>query len=52
MTSVSAVIPTYNGTRYLVDAVKSALTQTYELLEIIVVDDGSEADIEKILAQR
>ncbi|ABQ26524.1 glycosyltransferase family 2 protein [Geotalea uraniireducens] len=50
MVSVSAVIPTYNGTRYLVDAVQSALTQTYELLEIIVVDDGSEADIEKILA--
>ena len=33
MFSVSAVIPTYNGTRYLAEAVKSAMAQTYELLE-------------------
>lgn len=50
MVSVSAVIPTYNGTAYLAEAVQSALSQTYELLEIIVVDDGSQEDIKKILA--
>lgn len=49
MLTVSAVIPTYNGTRYLVEAVQSALAQTYGLLEIIVVDDGSGDDIEKLL---
>lgn len=50
MVNVSAVIPTYNGTRYLADAVKSVLAQTYEVLEIIVVDDGSREDIEKIVS--
>lgn len=50
MLTVSAVIPTYNGTVYLREAVRSALAQTYELLEIIVVDDGSREDIQKVLA--
>jgi glycosyltransferase involved in cell wall biosynthesis len=50
MVTVSAVIPTYNGTAYLAEAVKSALAQTYELLEIIVVDDGSLEDIENLLS--
>lgn len=50
MFTVSAVIPTYNGTRYLAEAVHSVMAQTYEVLEIIVVDDGSQEDIEKILS--
>lgn len=50
MLTVSAVIATYNGTRYLAQAVESALAQTYELLEIIVVDDGSREDIRSIVA--
>lgn len=50
MLTVSAVIATYNGTRYLAEAVESALAQTYELLEIIVVDDGSAEDIHGIVA--
>jgi glycosyltransferase involved in cell wall biosynthesis len=50
MLRVSAVIPTYNGVRYLAEAVRSAMAQTCELLEIIVVDDGSREEIEKILS--
>ncbi|BCS54967.1 glycosyltransferase family A protein [Geobacter sp. SVR] len=50
MISISAVIPTYNGIAYLTEALRSALAQTYELLEIIVVDDGSQEDIEKIVS--
>jgi len=38
---VSVIIPVYNGTNYLAEAVQSALDQTYEPIEIIVVDDGS-----------
>ncbi|MBD0395800.1 MAG: glycosyltransferase, partial [Microcoleus sp. C1-bin4] len=38
---VSVIIPVYNGDRYIVQAVESALSQTFSDLEIIVVDDGS-----------
>jgi len=38
---VSIVIPVYNGSNYLRNAVDSALAQTYENCEIIVVNDGS-----------
>jgi glycosyltransferase involved in cell wall biosynthesis len=38
---VSVLVPTFNGERYLADALRSAVTQTYEDLEIVVSDDGS-----------
>lgn len=38
---VSAIIPNYNYAQYVAEAVESALDQTYESLEVIVVDDGS-----------
>lgn len=38
---VSVIIPVYNGTDYLGEAIESVFTQTYTDYEIIVVDDGS-----------
>ena len=38
---VSIVIPTYNRSKYLIRALKSALKQSYKNIEIIISDDGS-----------
>jgi glycosyltransferase involved in cell wall biosynthesis len=38
---VSVIIPVYNCERYLAEAIESVLTQAYDHIEVIVVDDGS-----------
>jgi glycosyltransferase involved in cell wall biosynthesis len=45
---VSIVIPVHNGSDYLREAMDSALAQTYENLEVIVVDDGSTDGTESV----
>lgn len=38
---VSIIIPVYNGSNYLQEAIDSALAQTYPNCEILVINDGS-----------
>lgn len=38
---VSIVIPVYNGSNFLKKAIDSALAQTYQNIEILVINDGS-----------
>jgi len=38
---ISILIPTYNRANYISDAIKSAITQSYDNFEVVVVDDGS-----------
>ena len=41
---ISIIIPVYNGANYVREAIDSALAQTYENFEVIVVNDGSTDD--------
>lgn len=38
---VSIIMPVYNGERYISEAIESVLSQTYQNLELIIVNDGS-----------
>jgi glycosyltransferase involved in cell wall biosynthesis len=46
---VSICIPTYNGEAFILEAIASALTQTYHAIEIIVSDDNSKDNTWQIL---
>jgi glycosyltransferase involved in cell wall biosynthesis len=48
---VTAIVTSYNYGHYLGEAVDSALNQTYQNLEVVVVDDGSTDDSRDILRE-
>lgn len=48
---VSILIPAYNAEEWIADTIRSAIAQTYEPKEIVVVDDGS-TDQTLAVAQR
>lgn len=48
---ISVLIPVYNVEKFVFDAVKSILNQTYKNLEIIIIDDCSTDDTYKIVEE-
>ena len=51
MTKVSVVMSVHNGERYLSEAIKSILWQTFRDFEFIIVDDGSSDSTAEILSE-
>ncbi|MEO0513835.1 MAG: glycosyltransferase family A protein [Planctomycetota bacterium] len=46
---VTALINNFNYSRYLADAIDSALAQTYPHVEVVIVDDGSTDDSREVI---
>jgi glycosyltransferase involved in cell wall biosynthesis len=49
---VSVVVPTFNRTHFLSDALSSALAQTHAAIEIVVADDASTEDVRGAVMSR
>lgn len=47
---ISVIIPTYNRARFVGASIESVLSQKYEHLELIIVDDGSTDNTKEVLA--
>lgn len=49
MNKVSIIVPAFNAEKYLDRSIKSILNQTYDNLEIIIIDDASKDNSKKII---
>ena len=49
MVKISIIIPVYNGEEYILNCINNILQQTYNNIEIIVVNDGSTDSTKEVL---
>lgn len=49
MSFVSVIIPTYNRSKFVKEAIESVLAQSHKNFELIVVDDGSTDDTREVI---
>ncbi len=48
---VSVIIPTFNRSSLVIAAIESALNQTYQQVEVLIIDDGSNDDTKEKIKQ-
>ena len=46
---ISVIIPAYNIKNYILNAVQSIVNQSYDNIEVIIIDDGSSDGTETII---
>lgn len=51
MPKVSIIVPIYNTEKYLTDCINSVLCQTFDDFELLLINDGSTDDSEKICCE-
>jgi glycosyltransferase involved in cell wall biosynthesis len=49
--AVSVIMAVYNGEQFVTDSLKTTLAQTYPNFNVIVVDDGSTDNTNKIVSE-
>ena len=47
---ISIIMPTYNRSQMVCQAIKSVLMQTFKNFELIIIDDGSTDDTKRLIA--
>ena len=48
---ISIIVPVYNNESYIGKCIESIINQTYSEIEIIIVNDGSTDDTERIVKE-